>query len=165
MPSPAETVYDRLVRHLRATGVAFREVQHEPTPTSVDAARVRGEPLGCGAKALVLKCDGVFRLIVLPADRRLNTKLLKSALGVKDVRFASREELQSLTGLVPGAVPPFGEPVLALPLLADTDVGGRFPQVAFNAGDLCRSIIMSAADWDAVARPKRIACAEAEKQA
>jgi Ala-tRNA(Pro) deacylase len=159
---PPLTVHARLIGHLRDAGIEFREVTHEPTLTSEDSARARGEPLGVGAKALVLKCDGAFRLVVLPADRKLGTKLLKTALGVKDVRFATREELLTLTGLVPGSVPPFGEPILPLPLFADKDVGMRFPRVAFNAGDLCRSVVMSAADWERLARPTRIACAEAE---
>ena len=158
----AESVYERVVRALQDARVAYREVQHEPTLTSADSARARGEPLGVGAKALLLKCDGAFRLIVLPADRKLGSKLVKQALGVKDVRFATREELLELTGLVPGSVPPFGEPILPFPLHADHDVGVRYPRVAFNAGDLCRSIVMSAADWEAVARPQRIACAEPE---
>jgi Ala-tRNA(Pro) deacylase len=160
MSAPHESVHDRLIAHLRAAGVSFREVTHEPTLTSEDSARARGEPLGVGAKALVLKCDGGFRLVVLPADRKLSSRLVKSALGVKDVRFATREELLTLTGLVPGSVPPFGEPILALPLYADPDLGVRFPRVAFNAGDLCRSVIMSAADWARVAQPKRITCIE-----
>jgi Ala-tRNA(Pro) deacylase len=163
--SAAESVYDRVVHALQHAAVSFREVQHEPTLTSADSARARGEPLGVGAKALLLKCDGAFRLIVLPADRKLGSKRLKQALGVKDVRFASREELFELTGLVPGSVPPFGEPILPFPLFADHEVGVRFPRVAFNAGDLCRSIVMSAGDWEAIARPQRIACAEADPAA
>jgi Ala-tRNA(Pro) deacylase len=154
-------VYDRLVGLLRTAGVEFREVQHEPTVTSADSAKARQEPLGVGAKALLLKCDGAFRLFVLPADRKLNSKLVRAALGVKDVRFATADELKALTGLVPGSVPPFGEPLLPFPLYADLDVGVRYPRVAFNAGDLCRSVIMSAADWETVARPRRIACADA----
>jgi Ala-tRNA(Pro) deacylase len=155
-----ESVYARLVAHLRAAGVEFREIEHEPTLTSEDSARARGEPLGVGAKALVLKCDGAFRLFVLPADRKLNTKLLRRGLAVKDIRFATPDELRDQTGLVPGSVPPFGEPILPLPLFADVDVGVRFPRVAFNAGDLRRSIVMAAADWERVARPTRIAGAE-----
>ena len=158
----AESVYERVVRALQDARLAYREVQHEPTLTSADSARARDEPLGVGAKALLLKCDGAFRLVVLPADRKLGSKLVKQALGVKDVRFATREELLDLTGLVPGSVPPFGEPLLPFPLYADHDVGVRYPRVAFNAGDLCRSIIMSGADWETVARPQRIACAEPE---
>ncbi len=161
MSNLPESVYDRLVRHLRAAGVEYREVEHEPTLTSADSARARGEPLGVGAKALVLKCDGDFRNVILPADRKLDSKRLKAALRVKDVRFATRDELLELTGLVPGSVPPFGEPILPLPLYADVSLGVQYARVAFNAGDLRRSIIMAATDWDALAKPARIECAEA----
>jgi prolyl-tRNA editing enzyme YbaK/EbsC (Cys-tRNA(Pro) deacylase) len=160
--NPDPSVYDRIVRHLTAAGVVFRTVEHPPTLTSLEAARARGEPLGCGAKALVLKGDGAFRLFVLAADRKLQSKLIKTALGLRDLRFATAEELLALTGLVPGGVPPFGEPVLPLPLFADIDLGTRFPHIAFNAGDLCRSIIMPAADWEEAARPVRLRFAAEE---
>jgi Ala-tRNA(Pro) deacylase len=59
-----------------------------------------------------------------------------------------------LTGLVPGSVPPFGEPVLPFPLLADTTIGQRYERVAFNAGTLTNSFIMTAADWRSAAQPE-----------
>src|SRR5271157_3408742 len=102
MPDPIESaaatdggpsVHDRLVRHLAESGVAFREIHHEPTPTSADAARVRGEPIGSGAKALLLKADDRYMLFVLPGDRRLDSASVKRQLGVLRLRFASREEL------------------------------------------------------------------------
>jgi len=155
-------VHERLVQHLVAAGVAFRQLRHEPTPTSADAARARGEPIGCGAKALLLKTDEQFRLFVLPADRRLDSARVKQALGLARLRFASKEELLALTGLVPGAVPPFGRPILPFELLADPGVGATYPHVAFNAGSLTDSVIMAAADWERVARPVRLPIAEAE---
>ena len=57
-------------------------------------------------------------------------------------------------GLVPGSVPPFGTPILPFELLADATIGQREDKVAFNAGSLTNSIIMSATDWKAVARPR-----------
>ena len=80
--------------------------------------RARGEPLRIGAKALVIKTDGVYRLFVLPADRRVDSQAIKHRLGFKKLRFADAAELLELTGLVPGSVPPFGPPVLDLPLVA-----------------------------------------------
>ena len=50
---------------LTAEGVPFREVHHEPTRTSEDSARARGEELRVGGKALLIKVDAVFRLFVL----------------------------------------------------------------------------------------------------
>jgi Ala-tRNA(Pro) deacylase len=137
-------------------------VRHEPTPTSADSARARGEPLGCGAKALVVKADNIFRLLVIPADRKLDSRLAKRNLGVRELRFATPEELAATVGLPPGAIPPFGEPLVRLPLVADADIGGRFPQVAFNAASLTASIVMAAVDWDRLAKPQRIALTAAE---
>lgn len=152
---PSVSVHDRIIALLRGSGVQFRELEHEPTPTSADAARVRGEPIGAGAKALLVKGDGVLRVFVLPGDLRMHSAAVKRQLKVKDLRFATPEELLSLTGLVPGSVPPFGDPVLPFPLFADVQVGARHPQVAFNCGLLTRSVIMQAADWDRIARPSR----------
>jgi Ala-tRNA(Pro) deacylase len=154
------SVLERIVRLLTEAGVSFRQVHHEPTPTSADAARVRGEPIGSGAKALLLKADDEFRLFVLPGDRRLDSASIKRQLGVDRLRFASREELLAQTGLVPGAVPPFGRPVLPFEVTADVTVGQVYPTVAFNAGSVTDSIIMSAADWDRVAKPARLSITE-----
>ena len=151
--SPA--VFERIVTFLDQGKVTYRIVEHAATHTSAESAQARGVPLGCGAKALLLKCDGAFRLFVLAADRKLQSRLVRTTLGVKDVRFATAEELLTATGLVPGSVPPFGEPILPFPLYADVAVGTEFPEVAFNAGELTRSIIMPASEWLATARPQR----------
>src|SRR5580704_18019088 len=139
----ANTVTERLRRLLVERGVSFREVEHAPTLTSVESAAARGEPLGVGAKALLLRTDDVYRLFVLPADLRLDSASVKRHLALKRLRFATAEELLELTGLVPGSVPPFGEPVLPFPLLADTTIGERYERVAFNAGTLTNSFIMT----------------------
>ncbi len=141
----------RAVRDLlNSAGVAFVEKQHQPTFTSEESALARGEPLGIGAKALVVKTDDVFRLFVLPADRKLDSSAVKRQLGIKKMRFADAAELLELTGLVPGSVPPFGPPVLELPLCADPALL-EHEKVAFNAGTLTDSVIMASADYQRVA--------------
>lgn len=150
------SLHDRIIALLNNSAAPFRLVTHAPTRTSEDAARERGEPLGCGAKALLVKADGAFRLLIIPADRKLDSKLTKKNLGVHDLRFATPDELATVIGVPPGAVPPFGPPLVALPLAADPDVGRRFPQVAFNAASLTTSIVMDAADWERVAKPQRV---------
>ena len=152
-----EDVLAKIRRLLAEASVPFVEKTHPPTATSAESAAARGEPLGVGAKALLLKTDDVFRLFVLPADRKLDSAAIKRELGVKKTRFATADELRELTGLVPGSVPPFGPPVLPFELFADVAVGREFGRVAFNAGSLTDSIIMTAADWEAVARPRWLA--------
>jgi prolyl-tRNA editing enzyme YbaK/EbsC (Cys-tRNA(Pro) deacylase) len=152
--SAANPVNQRLRRWLLDAGISFREVEHAPTLTSAESAAARGEPLGVGAKALLLRTDDVYGLFVLPADLRLDSASVKRQLALKRLRFATADELLELTGLVPGSVPPFGEPVLPFPLFADTAMGERYDRVAFNAGTLTNSFIMSAADWRRVAQPQ-----------
>jgi Ala-tRNA(Pro) deacylase len=147
------SVHARIVTFLAEAGVAFRQLHHEPTPTSADSARVRGEPIGSGAKALLLKADESFRLFVLPGDRRLDSGSIKRQLGLDRLRFATPEELLERTGLIPGSVPPFGRPILPFELIADDSIGKTYPNVAFNAGSVTDSIIMAAADWMRVAGP------------
>ena len=70
----ADEVLERIRETLSQAGVDYREISHAPTHTSEESARVRGESLSVGAKALLLKADDSFRLFVLPADRQLDTK-------------------------------------------------------------------------------------------
>src|SRR5450631_4363567 len=89
---------------LQREGIQFREVHHEPTRTSEDSARARGEELRVGGKALLIKVDETYRLFVLSADRKLDSAAIKRHFGARKTRFATPEELAELTGLVPGSV-------------------------------------------------------------
>jgi len=156
---PVNTL-EQIRNHLQSEGIAFSEVQHEPTRTSEESAAARGEELSVGAKALLLRTDGQFQLFVLPANRKLDSAAIRRHLGVRKTRFATVEELNDLVGLVPGAVPPFGEPILPFTLYADESLGVASDRLAFNAGSLSHSIIMAASDWAAIARPKRFCFAK-----
>ena len=151
----ANITLDKIRSMLEKSGVDFRELEHPPTRTSEESAAARGESLSIGAKALLLKTDDTFRLFVLPANRKLNSGAIRKHLHVKRTRFATREELHEMTGLVPGCVPPFGEPILPFELYADEAVGAAIDRVAFNAGSLTHSIIMSANDWERITQPSR----------
>src|SRR6516165_7401424 len=101
----AEPVFDRLHAWLSQSGVPFTVLRHEPVFTSEQAAAVRGTPLASGAKALVVKAGDRFVLLVLPADRKLDNRKAREAFGVRALRFATKEEVLSLTGLQPGSIP------------------------------------------------------------
>src|SRR5438270_13379379 len=103
-----ESVTERLTALLRAGSAAFSVMRHAPVRTSEEAAAVRGTPLEQGAKALVFHADDRIVLLVVPADRRIDTRAFKRAYGVKNLRMVSADELHALTGLESGAVPPFG---------------------------------------------------------
>jgi Ala-tRNA(Pro) deacylase len=142
----SRAVFDAIVAHLEALQLPYRHLHHAPTRTSEESALARGEPQSIGGKALVFKAGDVFRLLVLSAALRTTSKGLREAFGVRRLRFASPDELRELTGVVPGCVPPFGEPILPLPLHVDRSVLAN-DRIAFNAGLLTDSIIMATADW------------------
>jgi Ala-tRNA(Pro) deacylase len=106
-----------------------------------------------GGKALLVKVEDTFRLFVMSADRKLDSGALKKQFSAKKTRFATPEELLELTGLVPGSVPPFGQPILPFPLYVDPSVLEN-DRVAFNAGSLTDSIVMPIADYRRLASPE-----------
>ncbi len=149
----APSVLSALRNWLTSQGVTFREVHHEPTQTSEQSAKARGEELRVGGKALLMKGeDDQFRLFVLPANRKVNSGALRLKLGFKRLRFATADELQAATGLVPGSVPPFGRPILPFDLYLDEAIRAN-DRIAFNAGTLTDSMIVSIGDYLRVASP------------
>ena len=146
------SVLDAIRDWLRREGIAFREVQHAPTYTSEESAKARGEDVRVGGKALLMKIDQVFRLFVVSAALKIDSAAIKKHFQIKKLRFASPEELKDQTGLVPGSVPPFGPPILPFELFADESVFAQ-DRIAFNAGSLTDSIILSIDDYRRLAKP------------
>ncbi len=146
------TVFDRLSGKLQQQAIDFNVMRHEPVFTSEEAARARGTELASGAKALVCKADGRIVMFVLPADRRLASKQVRSQQGIKSLRFASREEVLELTGLAPGSIPPFGS-LFDLPTFCDHRLR-EHDHINFNAGDHTISISMLCEDYLKVEQPE-----------
>ena len=144
--------HQQILALLVEQNVPFRTLHHKETFTSEESAEVRGEPLEIGAKAIVMKVGDRFRLFVISAALRIDAGKVRSFFHVKKTRFASRDELIARTGLVPGAVPPFGKPILDLEDFVDTSIAGN-ERVAFNAGSLTDSIILSSKDYLRLASP------------
>lgn len=146
------SIHEAILALLAREQIAYRALHHAPTFTSEESARIRGEDLRVGGKAIVLKVGEEFRLFVVSAALRVDTIALKQYFGVKKIRFASPEELLTLTGLVPGSIPPFGRPILPFDLFVDPSILDNV-KIAFNAGSLTESIIMPVDDYIRVAQP------------
>jgi Ala-tRNA(Pro) deacylase len=144
-------VFERIEAMLQKAGAAFTVHRHAPVFTSQEAAAVRGTSLASGAKALVVKAGEGFVLLVMPADRKLDSRKARTALGVKAIRFASAEEVERLTGLRPGSVPPFGS-LFGLATHCDPALADN-ASINFNAGDHSISVEMTCADYLALEKP------------
>jgi Ala-tRNA(Pro) deacylase len=128
-------VFQAITALLDEQGITYRQVHHEPTPTSEAAAAARGEDLS-----------------VLSASLKIDSPAIKAHFRAKKLRFASADELLELTGLIPGSVPPFGEPILPFELFVDESIR-RNERIAFNAGSLTDSVVMEVEDYLRVAAP------------
>jgi len=149
------TTHEKLFALLDQHQARYRLMEHQATGKCEAVAAIRGTAVGQGAKALVchVKGNGVKQhvLAVLPADQQADLSKVAAAVGGRRASLASPAETDVLTGCVFGAIPPFSfHPDLSLvvdPLLFD-----RYPEIAFNAGLLDRSVILNTEDYRALCR-------------
>lgn len=90
-----------------ALGMAPTRVEHPPLRTVPDAHEYWDHLPGLGVKNLFIKDAGKqYWLVVLPADRSVDTKILAATIGSKRISFGSAEDLVRILGVEPGSVTP-----------------------------------------------------------
>ena len=146
------SIYEEIINLLETNKISFKSVHHIETHTSEESAKARGEDITIGGKAILMKIEEEFVLLVISASRRIDTKKIKRYFNAKNTRFASVDELKELTSLVPGSLPPFGKPILPFKLYVDNSVIVN-EKIAFNAGSLTDSVIMSVNDYKKIVNP------------
>lgn len=156
-PEPVE----RVAAFLRETGAEARiEEFEEATPTAAAAA----EAVGCGldqiVKSLVLLCDGVPVVALVPGDRRGDPAKVARALGAADVRVAKAAEVESATGFAPGAVAPFPLPNVRTIYLDRTLL--RHPRVWVGGGSEKHLVSLAPAELARLTRAESMDVAQAE---
>lgn len=144
-------MYERIVGDIKALKLAFEPYEHEAVRTSEDAAKIRNTPLYEGAKALVLYADEKPVMVVVPGDRKLDMKAFKSQYHIRDLRMATPAQVEEVTGVTIGAVPPFGH-IFGIPAYMDAAFK-KNSHVSFNAGLHTHSIRMSEKDYEKMAKP------------
>ncbi len=143
-------VFEKIKRILDEGNVKYSVKRHDPTYTSEQAAAARGDSLKQGAKAMIVKADKEFVLMVLSAEKKIDSKKLKKVLKSKNTSFADVEKVKSFN-LVPGAVPPFGS-VIGLKTYVDKSLLEN-EDISFNAGSLTNSIKMKLKDYLKIENP------------
>lgn len=139
-------MFDEIKKWLQSHEIQFKEIHHEPTFTSEQSANARGEDLSTGGKALIMKVGKEFKIFVISASKKIDSSAIKKYFGVKKLRFVNPEELKELTGLVPGSVPPLGQPFFDLELFIDESITQN-EKIAFNAASLENSLIIKVKDY------------------
>ena len=123
---------------LEEKAIAFEAIEHAPVYTNPEMAERLSVPQELTIKNLVLKTrEGEFALLLLPGNKRFDTKQVSAALGTKNVSLAKPEEVLKLVGCEIGCVPPFGH-AKKLTILMDPDLL-TFEYLYFNPGSHSRS--------------------------
>lgn len=135
--------------------VAYKTISHPRAYTAsqcAQAAHIKGDSF---AKAVVVKLDGRFILVAIPANIRLNLALLKKETKAKHVKIAHEFEFQDkFTGCEIGAIPPLG-PLYGMDVyLADSLAHQEW--IVFNAGNHNELLQMKSKDFLNLIHPKTL---------
>lgn len=174
---PFHLVVQKIKDLLENRQIKYDYFEHEPVRTSEEASKVRsGYTLKQGAKALIVKLylkNGgqvdasikenkgqkaqnsreKFVMLVVPGDARFDGKKVKKLFDAKDLRFATEQEVEQVTGgVLVGGVPPFGS-LFNLETYVDPQVAQN-NKIIFNAGDRRVSIALSVSDYFRAEEPK-----------
>lgn len=104
--------------------IAYQRFTHPPVSTCEQARQWLADAPGRASRNLFL-CDNKARqhfLVSVAAERSVDLRWLGQALGVKGVRFASKERLLSRLNVAPGAVTllaVFNDPKRAVSVVID----------------------------------------------
>ena len=155
-------LFEKIITLLDENKVEYTLTEHLPVFTSEEAAAVRKDfSLHQGAKAMVLKIvnsqlsiGNCLVMCVLPGDKKIDFKKLKSVLGARDVSLADPEEVEKTVGVKIGAVSPFGH-LSGLKVLLDESIYDN-EEIVFNAGDHCKSVKMKLSDYLRLVSPDRL---------
>lgn len=147
----SETVYQNIKKTFLENNISFKEFEHEPVRTSLEAATVRGTDLKKGAKALILSADQKPIMLVVCGNYKVDTKKFKELFKIKDLRMLTREEILETFGLEVGSIPPLGN-VLNLPTYFDRALSEN-EFVDFNVGFLTKSMEVKYRDLEKIVKP------------
>ena len=149
---PAKALKEYLDRHK----IAYEVIPHSRAYTAQETAATAHVPGRDLAKTVMARVDGRMAMLVLPAQYRVDFRLLCNLIGTEDIELATEKEFRTLfPDCEPGAMPPFGNlyemDVYVAEQLADEKA------IAFNAGTHTELIRMAYSDFERLVSPKTVA--------
>ncbi len=127
--------------------IVHKRYDHPAVYTVAEAEAACAHVPGIASKNIFLrtkKKDRYF-LVVLPARKQLELKVLEQLLGVKKLSLASPEDLMTYLGLTPGSVSPFGlihDTGARVEAIIDRDIVDA-DQVSFHPNVNTASLVLS----------------------
>lgn len=142
----------KLISYLRDSDVRFDIIKHHPSYTALttaESAHVSGKMM---AKTVMLVVDGEMQMFVLPASQLIDMEALREIFGTYDIRLATENEfVGKFTDCEVGGMPPFGN-LYGMPVYVSARLT-KDEEIAFNAGDHSKLVMMSYRDYDKLVHP------------
>ena len=144
---------EKLRKYLDEHNIKYVSIKHSLAYTAQEiaaSAHIHGKEL---AKTVIVKVDDRMTMAVLPANYKIDLKLLSEATGAKHAGLADEQEFQSFfPGCAPGAMPPFGN-LYDMDVFVDVSLS-EDEEIAFNAGSHTELIRLSYKDFDTLVKPR-----------
>jgi Ala-tRNA(Pro) deacylase len=145
----------RLKSFLDQERVGYQDISHKSDYTSQEIAADTHTPGQRFAKTLVVRIDGRFVLVVLPAHHRLDFERLKFVLDADAAVLANEDEMRRLfPDAEVGAEPPFGN-LYGIPVFSSMELAAD-EWITFNAGTHQDAIRMRYSDFLRLVRPTEL---------
>ena len=142
----------KLREFLEANRTAYSIHSHPEAYRAQEIAalqHVKGRSL---AKVVIVRADGDFFMLVLPADLRVDFAKLRATLECEAVRLAQEAEFEALfPGCEVGSMPPFGN-LYGLRVYMDASLK-QADEIVFNAGTHTLTVKMAFRDFESLVKP------------
>lgn len=99
-----------IYQYLTGKGISYEVTEHGAVYNMEELAAVDLPYPDCDAKNLFVRDDKKrnYYLITVKGEKRVNLKEFRKAHGLRNLSFASADDLMTIMGLIPGAVTPLG---------------------------------------------------------
>ena len=143
----------KLKNFLDSHHVKYESVSHAPAFTAQEiaaAAHIPGKQL---AKTVIIKADGKFAMVVLPANDHVNfSKLKKAVNNAKNIDLAAEHEFKDkFSECEVGAMPPFGN-LYGMPVFVSDHLSEQ-EHIVFNAGSHSELMGIDYQDFERLVKP------------
>ena len=133
---------ERVLADARTRGLDIEVVDRPRASSLAEAAELQGiEPRDIVKTLVVKRADGTFLFALVPGDRQIAWKKLRSVVGVNKLQLPDAEQAFEATGYERGTITPFGS-TTAWPVVADASIVGR--RISMGAGSHGHSLWVDA---------------------
>ncbi len=131
----------RLQQYIDENGLSAKIISLNTSTKTVEESlkALKCKPEEIIKSIIVVTDTSEFYLVLLQGNRKIKTKKLKRLLNVKDIKLASPEQVEKVTGYKVGDVPPIS---VELPIILD-ELGLEVTQVYAGGGAPTKLIAIS----------------------